>query len=134
MKNKYQRGFTLIEILIVMGLIGAIAVMIMGPIQEKLEKSNVEKTKLILGQVQSALMLFQNDCSKIPSQLDYLKEEDPECKNWGPSPYLKELPKDGWNRPLIFETDGVTYTLKSFGKDGKEGGDKANRDLDASDL
>ena len=128
-----SQGFTLIEILIVMGLIGVISIMIIGPIRDRLDKSNIEKTRLTMTSVMGQINLYQNDCGRVPPNLEAMKDGDPECKNWGPA-YLKDLPKDGWNRPFIFESDGVNYSLKSLGKDGKEGGTGANKDLDSNEL
>ncbi len=133
--RRSEAGFTLIEILIVLGVIGVIAVSILPNIFERLDRANFEKTRLAMSQIVENITVFQQDCGKVPSDLKYLKEPDPECKRWGPNPYTKTIPNDGWGRPFLYESDGVNYTLRSLGKDGREGGkNKIDQDISSEDL
>ncbi|MEI7973736.1 MAG: type II secretion system major pseudopilin GspG [Bdellovibrio sp.] len=129
-----DRGFTLLEILIVMGVIGFLMITILPKVLERLDRSNLEKTRLTMSQIMESLALYQSDCQKIPTDLKFLSEADPDCKRWGPTPYLKSIPKDGWGRAFIYESDGINYTLKSLGKDGRENGSGINQDISSEEL
>lgn len=133
-KNSNSKGFTLLEILIVIGILGGIMTLILPNILSRFEASKGKSTKLALGQIVSAIALYNSDCGKNPSALKFLKENDPDCPNWS-QPYLKTIPKDGWNREFVYENNAETgnYSLKSLGKDGKEGGTESNKDIDAED-
>jgi general secretion pathway protein G len=129
-----SRGMTLMEILIVLAIIGTLMAFLIPQITGRLDKAKVGETKIAIGQVVNALNLYYTDCGKYPSSLDGLTKADPECSNWGPEPYLKKAPKDAWNRDLVYSVDGASYTVKSLGKDGREGGDGYDKEISNEDI
>ncbi len=72
------------------------------------------------------LEAFQKACSKLPSELNELTKEAP-C--WRPPTLDSDVMIDGWSRPIQYKAEGASYTLRSLGADGKEGGDEFDRDL-----
>jgi general secretion pathway protein G len=133
-KVKNNRGMTLIEILIVMGIIGGLLATIGVNIMGGMKKSKVKQTKIILSNVAQALNSYYADCNKMPSGLSGLSEATDDCSNWGPDPYMKKNKlKDAWGNELIYEPNGSNFTLKSLGDDGKEGGSKFDKDISYED-
>ncbi len=127
-----SRGMTLVEILIVLAIVGSIMAVVGGKVMTSFQKSKVKQTGIIMSQLSSALNIYYSDCSKMPQSLKNLIESpgDEECADWGPEPYVKkDLLKDAWNTDFIYESDGSTFTLKSLGKDKREGGSKFDKDI-----
>lgn len=123
---------TLVEILIVLAIVGSIMAVVGGKVMTSFQKSKVKQTGIIMSQLSSALNIYYSDCSKMPQSLKSLIESpgDEECADWGPEPYVKkDLLKDAWNTDFIYESDGSTFTLKSLGKDKREGGSKFDKDI-----
>ena len=129
-----SRGMTLIEILIVLAIIGTLMAFLIPNVTSRLDKAKVNESKIAIGQVVNALNLYYTDCGKYPSSIEGLSKADPECSNWGPEPYMKKTPKDAWNREFTYSLDGNTYTVKSLGSDGREGGDGYGKDLTNEDI
>lgn len=134
-KVRNQNGMTLVEIMIVLAILGAIIALVSSNISGALDKSKQREAKIQLGQVSQALQLYYTDCSKYPKSLEGLTKSDADCPNWGPEPYYKKKTglKDPWNHELIYEATTSGYILKSLGKDGKEGGSGYNQDINSDD-
>jgi len=128
-----QAGMTLLEILVVLGIIGAVIAVIVPQVMGNLDKSRIKNTKLAMGQLTQALTLYYNDCGNYPKSLDGLMTADPECSSWGPEAYLKKMLKDAWNNEFIYESDGAKFTIKSLGKDRRDGGEGYNKDFTNDD-
>jgi general secretion pathway protein G len=95
--------------------------------------SKARATKVTIQQVAQALDLFKLDFDRYPGKLqDLVRRPDwvPENK-WPPGGYVTKLPKDGWNRDLLYRLPGTNhpYDVISLGKDGKEGGEGVDADL-----
>ena len=125
------RGMTLVEILIVLAIVGSLMAVIGSNVMENFQKSKRKETGIIMSQISSALNMYYSDCGKMPQTLKGLLENPgDECADWGPEPYLKKnMIKDAWAHDFVYETDGSTFTLKSLGKDGREGGSKHDKDI-----
>ncbi len=123
-----QKGMTLIEIMIVIAILGGLMALLAPKFLGQKDKANVGQAKIQMGQIANAISMFYNDCGKFPASLDNLVTQDSGCTNWGPEPYLKKAPVDPWNNPYAYE-GGTEYSLKSFGKDGREGGSGYNADI-----
>lgn len=126
---KNRKGMTLIEIMIVLAIIGSIAALLLPNITGQLDKSKVREARIQLTQIVNALSMYYTDCGKYPESLEGLTKADPNCSNWGPEPYYKKSLKDPFNNEIVYELNGSEYTLKSNGKDGREGGSGYNADI-----
>lgn len=127
-------GMTLMEILIVLAILGSLIAVLLPMITERLAKSKYSETKIIIGQVVSAMNMYYTDCGKYPETLEGLTAPDASCSNWGPDVYLKKLPPDGWKHPFTYSVEGNSYILKSLGADGREGGDGYNKDITSEEF
>jgi general secretion pathway protein G len=117
-----ERGFTLIEILIVVAIIGLIAALIGPNLMGRLERSKEEITKAQVEMLSSAVQAFMIDMRRYPNTLDELiNSTDPQWRG----PYLSKrtLPKDPWGRDYQFKCPGDhgPFDLYSLGPDGKLG-------------
>jgi general secretion pathway protein G len=130
---KNQKGFTLVEIMIVLAILGAIFALLSGRIVGARDKAKVKETQIQMGQISNALAMYYNDCGKYPASLDSLQKNSGDCSNWGPEAYYKKKLVDPWNNPFAYELNSSEYTLKSLGKDGKEGGTEYGKDISADE-
>ena len=134
-----EKGLTLIEIMVVIMIILGLAATLGKSVFDSLKNSKVSQTKLNFGEVSKALEMYNGSCSAYPTTEQGLQAlmNDPGkevCENWGPKPYaVKQVLKDGWNTPMVYESDGTTYTLMSLGGDKKVGGTGIDKDLTSSD-
>ena len=144
MKRKFNnKGFTLIEIMIVITLLALVGTFAVTNFMGKLQEGNRKGTKVIMQQLRTALDDFMRNCNSYPTNgqggLDALitKPADDSCKDYDPNGYLKDkkMPKDAWNHDFVYICeDGKKYTLKSLGQDGKEGGTGNDRDISTDDA
>jgi general secretion pathway protein G len=130
-----QAGMTLIEIMIVLAIVGGIMAVLGQNVFKNMFKSQVQQTKIVMGEVTQALQLYYVDCGSYPSSLEGLLENvGNECSSWGPEPYMKKYPQDAWKNDLIYEQSGSSYILKSLGRDRKEGGSGLDADITSDEL
>ena len=138
MNSKNARGFTLIELMIVMVIIAMLAALVGPRLMNALESSKVKTTKVQIEQLATTLDGFRLDVGRYPTQqeglITLIQNTNPPIPNWR-GPYLKKmtLPNDGWGQPFIYERPGkhkdIDYDLYSLGADGKPGGDGDNSDI-----
>lgn len=129
-------GFTLLEILIVLVILGLVAAVIAGPqVFKYLGTAKSEAAKVQIERVAGALDLFRLEVGRYPTQqenLDALIERPAGVANWN-GPYLKkrEAIIDPWGRPLIYRIPGQfgEYDLYTLGADNAVGGEGENRDI-----
>lgn len=134
-----QRGMTLIEIMIVIAIIAGLMAVLGTSANTYLNKSKVANAKIQMKEIGKALDMYYADCNGYPTTDQGLKalitSPGPDaCSNWGPSPYRKKEEKDPWGTPFIYESDGATYALKSYGRNKKEGGEDYDKDLNSQEL
>ena len=115
-----QHGFTLIEILIVVAIIGLIASFIMPNLIGRFERSKEEITKAQVEMLSSAVQSFMLDMNMYPKSLDELINST-EPKWRGPYLSKRTIPKDPWGRDYQYKTPGDhgAFDLYSFGPGGK---------------
>ncbi|WP_413578348.1 type II secretion system major pseudopilin GspG [Bdellovibrio sp. HCB290] len=128
-----RKGMTLIEIMIVLAIIGGISALLLPRLTGSMDKAKVKETKIHMGQISNALQMYYTDCNKYPQTLEGLTTQDANCSNWGPEPYIKNI-KDRWEHDYVYELNGSEIHLKSFGKDGREGGSGYDADISLDDL
>ncbi len=129
LEEKYQKkkGFTLIEVLVVLIILGLIAAIIVPRITGRVDEAKVETTKIQLKAIKDALEQYKLDNGMYPTTEQGLKAlvekptTPPEPPRW--RQYLEKVPKDGWGREFIYISPGVNrpYELRSRGPDGEEG-------------
>jgi len=136
-----QEGFTLIEMLVVFALIGLIATFVGGNLISKLNSSKVDATKIQMRQLGVLLDDFNRVCGFYPNTEQGLEAlikapAGRECKNYDPEGFIKngKLPKDAWDNPFLYESDGRKYRITSLGADNKPGGDGNDKDLNSDDI
>lgn len=132
-------GMTLIEIMIVIAILGGLMAILGTRIASKLEKSRVDNAKIQIREISKFLEMFNTDCGHFPTTeqgLNALRENPgaDACPNYDPDGYMKKEQKDPWNHPFIYESDGSNFTVKSLGKDGKDGGDGYNKDITSEEI
>ncbi|HOW16368.1 MAG TPA: type II secretion system major pseudopilin GspG [bacterium] len=132
---KNSAGMSLVEIMIVIAIMGAIGALVATNILPMFEKSKVENTKNQMKNIEQALQLYYTDNSSYPTTEQGLEAlatkptAGTEPENYNPSGYMKKIPKDQWGKPFIYESDGTKYSIMSYGKDRKEGGDGYAEDI-----
>lgn len=130
-------GMSLIEIMIVILIMGAIATIVGRNVLSRYEQSKVQTTKLQMDSLKAALQDYYMDNNTYPTTAQGLAAlvqkptTGPETPNYSPDGYLKgkAVPKDKWENDFIYESDGAKYKITSLGKDKKEGGDGYNTDI-----
>jgi len=130
-----QQGFTLVEMLVVITIIGLIMGLIGPRVLNYLNESKVKAAKIQLQSFSSALDLFYLDAGRFPSAaegLAALVQRTPGVTSWN-GPYLKggNVHSDPWNHSYLYRTPGEhgPYDIVSYGSDGQEGGSGTAADI-----
>jgi general secretion pathway protein G len=132
-----QGGFTLIEIMVVVVILGILAAIVVPNIMDAPDKARVAKAKQDLRVIESALEMYKLDNFNYPSTQQGLEAlvapptGDPPAPNWKPGGYVKSLPKDPWGNPYQYLSPGThgEVDIFSLGADGKPGGEGTNADI-----
>ena len=133
LKIKAQ-GFTLLELLVVMVIIGLLAGYVGPKYFEQIGKSETKTAKAQIDALGKALDQYRIDTGRYPSSeqgLSALYKKPSNESKWS-GPYLKKnIPNDPWDKPYIFKSPGEhgDYDLYSLGKDGQLGGEKESEDV-----
>ncbi len=134
------KGFTLIEIMVVVVILGILGALIVPNIIGRPDEARVTAARADIQQIGNALELYRLDNGVYPSSdqgLDALVEEPsgfPEPRRWNPQGYLKRLPIDPWGEPYLYVNEDRTMDVYSFGADRKDGGESIDADIKLSEL
>jgi len=135
-----QRGFTLIEILVVVMILGLLISLAAPRIMGRTDEARVVKAKADMRAIEQGLNLYRLDSGIYPTTEQGLSAlvEEPRTgeppRDWRPEGYMERVPLDPWNHEYLYASDGKTYTLQSLGADGQEGGEGIDADLDTRDF
>jgi general secretion pathway protein G len=135
-----DQGFTLVEMLVVITIIGLIMGLIGPRVLNYLSESKVKAAKIQMQSFAGALDLFYLDAGRFPSTsegLSALMQRTPGVAAWN-GPYLKgnSVPNDPWNHPYVYRAPGdhAPYEILSYGSDGQEGGSGIAADISTENL
>lgn len=135
--KKYESGFTLIEIMVVIVIIGLIAGMVVPQIVGRSEGARKSVAVQDLNVIANALEMYRLDNFRYPTKSQGLKalvempESPPKPKNWNQEGYIKKLPLDPWGSQYQYipPKKGKNFGLFSFGPDGISGGKDGDEDI-----
>ena len=140
--SKFQSGFTLIEIMVVMVILGLLVAVVAPNMLGKGDQARVTVTQTQIRELSNALDFYKLDNFSYPGTeqgLEALVSKPsgfPEPKNWNKDGYMKAVPADPWGNPYQYISPGVNgpFDLYSLGADGKEGGDEDGADIGNWDI
>ncbi|MGH6628044.1 MAG: type II secretion system major pseudopilin GspG [Burkholderiaceae bacterium] len=135
LRRGLQAGFTLIELMVVLVIIGVLAALIVPNVLERADDARVTAARTDVNNLVQALKLYRLDNQRYPSAEQGLQAllvkptAGPIPPNW--KPYLEKLPNDPWGRPYQYLNPGVKgeIDVMSFGADGQSGGEGRNADI-----
>lgn len=136
------RGFTLIEIMVVIVILGVLAALVVPRVLERPDEARAVAAKSDIAAIVAALKLYRLDNQRYPSAeqglaaLTAKPEAPPVPPNWKPGGYLEKLPKDPWGTPYQYLNPGLKGEIDvfSFGADRQSGGSGVDADLGSWDL
>ncbi|WP_425257588.1 type II secretion system major pseudopilin GspG [Rubrivivax sp. RP6-9] len=128
-------GFTLIEIMVVLVIIGVLAALIVPNVLDRADDARVTAARTDINNLMQSLKLYKLDNQRFPSAeqgLEALRSKptaSPVPPNW--KPYVEKLPNDPWGRPYQYLNPGVKAEIDvfSYGADGQPGGEGNNADI-----
>jgi len=137
-----QRGFTLIEIMVVIVILGVLAALVVPRVLDRPDEARAVAAKSDLATIYSALKLYRLDNQRYPTTEQGLNalvakpDAAPVPPNWKPGGYLERLPKDPWGRPYQYLNPGLKGEVDvfSYGADGQSGGTGIDADIGSWDL
>ena len=139
-RESAESGFTLIEILVVVFIIGLLATIVSVNVIGQTDTARVTKAKADLKQIEQALHLYKLDNGFYPTTEQGLRAlvqkptSAPAPRKYNPDGYIGKMPEDPWSNPYVYLSDGQQFMLKCLGADGEQGGEGKNADIDSKEL
>ena len=138
-RQRLSAGFTLIELMVVLVIIGVLAALIVPNVLDRADDARATAAKTDVNNLMQALKLYRLDNQRYPTAEQGLQAlltkptTGPVASNW--KSYLDKLPNDPWGRPYLYLNPGVKgeIDVMSFGADGQPGGEGKNADVGSWD-
>ena len=135
LRHAAQRGFTLIELMVVLVIIGVLAALIVPNVLDRADDARVTAARTDITNISQALKLYRLDNQRYPTAEQGLQAliikptSGPIPNNW--KLYLEKLPNDPWGRPYQYLNPGIKgeIDVMSFGADGQSGGEGKDADI-----
>ncbi len=132
-----QRGFTLIELMVVLVIMGVLAAIIAPKIMDRPDEARIAAAKQDIAAIVQALKLYRLDNIRYPTTEQGLQALvtkptiEPIPNNWKAGGYLEKLPKDPWGNPYLYLNPGRhgEIDVYSLGADGQQGGEGKDADI-----
>lgn len=136
-KHNKQKGFSLIEIMVVLVIMGLLASIVAPNVMNALSSSKTQKVQADFANIETALKMYKLDNFIYPTTEQGLESlvskptSSPEPKNWRKGGYLPEMPIDPWQTTYLYASpgDGHPYEIYTLGADGVRGGEEEAADI-----
>ena len=125
MRGRNESGFTLVELMVVIVIIGLLATVVVINVMPATDKAAITKAKADVGVLEQGVEMYRLNKLRYPSGAEGLQAVISEG-------YVKRLPKDPWGNPYVYAApgrDGRQFDIYSFGADGREGGEGEDADI-----
>ena len=138
---RHQHGFTLIEIMVVVIILGILAAIVAPNVIGRIDDANLTRVQADLRGIENSLKFYRLDNFSYPTTEQGLealvsRPADPNIRNWKAGGYLDRLPKDPWGNDYQYLYPGQNGEIDvySFGRDGRPGGEDLDTDIGNWDL
>lgn len=135
-RKNHQQGFTLIEIMVVVIIIGILAAIVAPNVIGRVDDAQLTKAHAEISNIGNALKFYRLDNFRYPTTEQGLsalvtRPNDPNVKNWKSGGYLDRLPKDPWGNPYEYLNPGNNSAIDVYtlGRDGRPGGEGLDGDI-----
>lgn len=135
-RSHSEQGFTLIEIMVVVIIIGILAAIVAPNVIGRVDDAQLTKAKAEISNIENAMKFYRLDNFAYPTTeqgIDALvtRPNDPNVRNWKPGGYMDRVPKDPWGNPYQYLNPGNNgeIDIYTLGRDGRPGGEGLDADI-----